>query len=729
MNDDNPQFIVFSDDWDRHPSSSQHLFKVISKANKTLWVNTIGLRRPRADFFTLFRGFGKLMQWISVSKKCDDNRLRVISPLMLPTFGGGFIGKLNRKLTAWQIQRAMRRFGMSKPVVFTSLPTAFDFVGAFDERKIIYYLTDDYRFWPGADKDKIHAADMLLTLASDLVLSCSLPLEESHSQILQNIFQVIDFPHAVDFEHFSKTMPEPDIIKSIPHPRICFFGLIYEKIDLDLLCSFAKRNPSIHCMMLGPVSKSIQVKKYPPNIHFPGAVDYNLLPAFLHAMDVLLIPYVKDPEKESASPLKLRECLAAGKPVVALETDETRKYSESIYLYSNANQFETRIKSALSDGNPPGFQNVREKIAHDTWELRAKELMTILVKDKIDFEKDDPVVSISTTPPDGCEVRSEFTGSTIFHDPGWGSAFKTAYSLTPYYVVIRRNSRMTGYLQLIHQKCAVFGNRLVSLPWFDASGFLAKDDKSRMLLVRETIRLMQRLFVDSVELRSSEKLTLPLPMRTDKVSFEVNLSPDAESLWSKLDSKVRNQIRKGQSAEYKCFEGSGELLDDFYRVYSLNMRNLGSPPHSKYFFESILKSFSDYSSIYCLRKENRTVAAGFVIKNNKSVFLPWASSDWREKKNSPNMLLYWSIIEACCKKGAETFDMGRCTVGSGSYHFKKQWPAKEKNLFWYYLLTPRERLPQIDPASSRYKIMIALWKKLPLWVSEKLGPLIISRLS
>lgn len=366
-------FVVFSDDWGRHASSCQHLFERIGGEHRVLWVNTIGLRGVKADGFTFFRGMEKIRSWLKPMKKVGED-FYVFSPVMLPIFGEGWIAKIHRRLVGVEIRRAMRRMGMEGAILWTTVPTAVDFVGRLGERGVVYYVTDDYHLWPGGDAAKIVRADRELTEKSDLIFACSEVLEDTHRN---EKAKTVLLPHGVDFEHFSTLKPEPEELRAIPRPRICFFGLIYEKIDLALLREFALVRPGVQMVMIGPIGTDVSRLEGLANVHFLGAKSYAELPAYLQGMDCFIVPYVSDEETKASGPLKIRECLAVGKPVVARAIPNLEGFGDVVELYGRSEDFVGAVDRALGDGR---VEERRERVRGETWESRVETIMRALTE-------------------------------------------------------------------------------------------------------------------------------------------------------------------------------------------------------------------------------------------------------------------------------------------------------------------------------------------------------------
>ncbi len=338
-------------------------------------------------------------------------------------------------------------------------------------------------------------------------------------------------------------------------------------------------------------------------------------------------------------------------------------------------------------------------------------------------------ITVTSESPSWDDYLGHQDDAAIYHDPRWGAIMARAYGNRPYYLTAAMDGRIVGTLALVLQKSMLFGTHLCSMPYFDAAGILADSPDVCDALIGRAESLLETSRAAWVELRQVAPVGQSLPTRTDKVTLLLDLPADPDALWTGLKAKVRNQIRKARSAELTALKGGGELLDDFYAVYSRTMRDLGSPSHSKRFFAEILDCFGDAVRAFVVHADNCPVAASLTLTDARASRVPWAGSDWRKRELNANMLLYWQMLEDACERHAGTFDFGRSTRDAGTYRFKKQWGAREVQLHWHYLLSPGHDMPGLRPDSPKYRFMVACWKKLPLWLARALGPRIISTLS
>ncbi len=205
--------------------------------------------------------------------------------------------------------------------------------------------------------------------------------------------------------------------------------------------------------------------------------------------------------------------------------------------------------------------------------------------------------------------------------------------------------------------------------------------------------------------------------------------PDSEqTLWQGFTAKLRAQIRRPQREQTRVFIGGREYLNDFYAVYSRNMRDLGSPVQSKHFIDNILLHFPQNSWLIVIKLGQRPVAAGFLLGLGDTMEIPLASTIREVNSLSINMLLYWEVLKFAIKQNYSQFDFGRSSKNAGTYRFKQQWGAQPKQLYWHYWLGNSETPPSLNPSNPKYAIIINVWKRLPLIIANLLGPAIVRNL-
>ena len=367
-----PELIVFADDWGRHPSSCQHLVRRLRNEYRILWVNSIGTRKIRLNLFTLRRAWEKLCCWRKGLIPIDDD-MAVIDMPMLPWIGSRLARSANRWMATNNLRKQMKRLNFRRPVVLTTLPHVSWLIGDVGQCATLYYCTDDFSHWPSADRKALQWSESLLLQQADLVLAVSQHLVSRCAQANRCEY----FPHAVDFDHFAAARtvsPHPDLMK-LKGPRIGFFGLIYEKLDFELLTRISRECSDASIVLIGRIDYCPEAFSQLPNVHLVGPQSYDDLPQWIAGLDVLLMPYVMDDMIRQSNPLKLRECLATGKPTVAVEVPEARKFEPHLLVAHSRDEFVKAVKlSLLEHDNSDAVEARQLAVANETWESRAREL-------------------------------------------------------------------------------------------------------------------------------------------------------------------------------------------------------------------------------------------------------------------------------------------------------------------------------------------------------------------
>jgi len=344
---------------------------------------------------------------------------------------------------------------------------------------------------------------------------------------------------------------------------------------------------------------------------------------------------------------------------------------------------------------------------------------------------------------------------------GWRDVIHRTYGHATYYLMAideemdatpRRAEKLRhsvegilGVLPVVHFKHAIFGNFLVSLPFVDGGGILASCREAEDILLSEVIRLGREVGAARIELRQERilapcdkkdafcsegsRVPLKLTTRSDKVRMLLNLPKSSEMLMKSFKSRLRSQITKPLKEGMTSRAGGAELLEDFYKVFLVNMRDLGSPVHSVQLMRHVLGEFSERSRIFVVYKSEEPVASALVVGLDKVLRNPWASSLRKYASLSPNMLLYLRMLEYACDNGYRVFDFGRSTRGEGTFKFKEQWGAVPAPLHWYLMSPDGKPIDAEKPATQGFERAAHYWKKLPLVVTKIIGPRIRKHIS
>ena len=320
----------------------------------------------------------------------------------------------------------------------------------------------------------------------------------------------------------------------------------------------------------------------------------------------------------------------------------------------------------------------------------------------------------------------------------WKRIISETFSHKPYYLLSKQASKTTGILPLFLVKSSIFGKSLISLPYLNAGGPISLNLESSNALLDYAKVLSKKHNCKYTELRARDNSLRQLNTSaesTHKVAQIKPINTNAEELFASFPAKLRSQIRKPIKLGYlpKSFFGkdiSDKQYNDFYKVFSTNMRDLGTPVYPQSLFRNALQEFSDKSHLVIVYDKQTPVAAGILIVENGCVEIPWASSLKSHKHSAPNMLLYWEALKVACDNGYKSFDFGRSTKGSGTDKFKQQWGTNEKQLYWHYLTKDDKisLIPDISPTNKNFSVATTLWKRLPISLANTVGPYITKNL-
>lgn len=364
--------LVFSDDWGRHPSSCQHLIRHIERHRRVTWVNTIGTRPPRLDRTTARRGFEKLRAWLMPGGADPGGRgppnLRVIDPAMWPSFRSRFARGLNRRL----LRRAVRLATESglAPVIVTTLPVVADLVGRVRAARWIYYCVDDYAAWPGLDGRTLEQMEDELVRKVDGVIAVSETLQTRIANLGKPSHLLT---HGVDLEHWRA--PAATALQGCPagltDPLVIYWGVIDRRMDSRLVQALSEAMPEGTILLVGPQDNPEPELLRLPRVRTLPPVAFDDLPALAARAAVLIAPYADLPVTQAMQPLKLKEYLASGKPVVVRRLPATEEWADCADTVATAEEFARLVVERMRHGVPVAQARARTRLAAEDWAAKA----------------------------------------------------------------------------------------------------------------------------------------------------------------------------------------------------------------------------------------------------------------------------------------------------------------------------------------------------------------------
>ncbi len=370
--------IVFGEDWGQHPSSTQHLISHVMCHYPVIWVNSIGLRSPKMTFHDLNRAANKLFKFLTPGKSTTKtikqgggHPIALVNPITLPFYGNPIARMINKFLLSRQIKTQIQKHNLKRVILWLSLPSAADMIGSCGEIATMYYAGDDFSALEGVDHGPITKMEKKIARQADAIIIPGANLAHKFDPHRSFIIE-----HGCDLELFSEPkLRASDVNWNIPTAG--FYGSLDEWLDQDLICQFADRNPDWRVLLIGPQKTDITNLLNCPNITYLGPKPHHELPRYSQHWDLSLLPFKNTPQIKACNPLKLREYLAAGRPVAATYFDAAAKYKHVIDICSSPEDFERSMITALNQ--PISERDTRIKaVAQSDWKDRSREIMLLL---------------------------------------------------------------------------------------------------------------------------------------------------------------------------------------------------------------------------------------------------------------------------------------------------------------------------------------------------------------
>lgn len=315
---------------------------------------------------------------------------------------------------------------------------------------------------------------------------------------------------------------------------------------------------------------------------------------------------------------------------------------------------------------------------------------------------------------------------TFFHLSGWRRILEEGTGHTSFYLVAYEDEEIAGVLPLAQVKSLLFGNALISTPFCVYGGVIARDDNSRRALEQAACDLADKLRVDYLELRNRRQVRPDWPGKDLYVTFRKEIAADDEANLLAIPKKQRAMVRKGIKNGLNSEFHSD--LGRFYAIYSESVHNLGTPVFSRRYFAKLAEVFGDQLELCSVMKDDEDLAAVMSCKFRDEILPYYGGSISKARKLAANDFMYWEVMRSAADRGTRIFDYGRSKKGTGSYRFKKHWGFEAAELSYEYYLVKAKTVPNLSPSNPKFRFFITVWRKLPLWLANILGPFLARHL-
>jgi glycosyltransferase involved in cell wall biosynthesis len=286
---------------------------------------------------------------------------------MWPWFGSRFSRRLNRALLRRQLTRLIEKLPTA-PVVVTTLPIVSDLIGELPVRRWVYYCVDDFGQWPGLDQVSLRQMDDTLIARADVRIAVSEPLRDRIRSLGQDAHLLT---HGVDAQLWAGGGPAP-ALEGLKRPLIVFWGVVDRRMDVSLVRRLASEPTSGTIVLVGPKADPDRALFERANIVPIGSLPFEQLPGLAREASVLIMPYADLPVTRAMQPLKLKEYLATGKPVVARDLPANRQWHDCLDLVNDPQSFAERVLVRVRTGLPPEQATARQRLAHESWCKKAQ---------------------------------------------------------------------------------------------------------------------------------------------------------------------------------------------------------------------------------------------------------------------------------------------------------------------------------------------------------------------
>jgi FemAB-related protein (PEP-CTERM system-associated) len=336
---------------------------------------------------------------------------------------------------------------------------------------------------------------------------------------------------------------------------------------------------------------------------------------------------------------------------------------------------------------------------------------------------------LAEAPAGAAEAWDRFVHATeaasFFHLSPWARVIERSFSHPTHYAFAEEDGAITGVLPLARMKTALFGDLLASTPFCVYGGPVATTAEALAALTAHAEALQKKLGAPVLEFRRIEAadegfLDRPPLYYTFRKAIVIT-GDDVKDQERNIPRKQRAEVRKGFKKGLSSVSNSD--IATLHRVYAESVRNLGSPVFPRRYFQALADAFPGAHDVTTVLHEGAAVASVLNFHFRDQVLPYYGGGTYAARGLSANEVMYWEVMRrAGAERGATLFDFGRSKSGTGAFAFKKNFGFEPEQLHYCYRLGPGAAIPDNNPNNPKYKAMIALWKRMPVWLANILGP-------
>jgi len=367
--------IAFAKDWHEDPTSNHHVLRELARTRRVLWLNSLATRTPKLSSGRDLGKIGRKLVEFARGPVNVENDLWVTTPLVLPLPGSAIARAVNRQILRATIRALRLRLGIKQFELWTFLPNTADYIGTLGEQLAVYYCVDEWSMFSYLDRAQTVAAERRVLERVDAVFAINHALADAKRAINRATYVS---PHGVDHSLFARALDPavavPADLAALPGPRIGFYGTLRDWVDFELIAHLARARPAWSIALIGQALGDLSALDGLPNVHLLGQKRHDELPAYCRGFDAGMIPYRIDERMTFVNPLKLREYLSAGVPVVSTPVPEVVRYSHMCRIAATPESFVIALEAALAEATPAARRVRSDAMSQETWSARVADV-------------------------------------------------------------------------------------------------------------------------------------------------------------------------------------------------------------------------------------------------------------------------------------------------------------------------------------------------------------------
>lgn len=363
---ENQQIICFGEEWGiSNLLSKQRYMGMLAEKNRIIYANNVPVRSPRLNASDLAKIFRRLRGSGAAIKSSANPNLTIRSPLVIPYHSNPLARAINAAWLRAQAKSWLRTAGFHEPILWVGVPTASPLIGALQEKCLIYHLTDDYIHQDNAPTDALRPMDEALARAADVVFVTSETLLERKRAFNSETYLV---EHGVDYALFNQnSLEKPPEFEGIPRPVFGYHGFIDERVDRELLFEVIRRKPEWSFVIVGDANVDISALESLPNLYRVPFQPYERIPVYVRQFDVSFVPYRVYERTRDGNPLKVKEYLAAGLPVLVPDIPCMKNYGSLVWIVKSPGEFIQAGEEALKSNDAENQARRRTYAQQFSW--------------------------------------------------------------------------------------------------------------------------------------------------------------------------------------------------------------------------------------------------------------------------------------------------------------------------------------------------------------------------